>query len=316
MGNTTGHILVAIIIWLSAVAGVLGSYFASKNKRLLGLGNTFGGGVLLAAGLVHLTNDAFEEFDNADEDSWCKRYNFPWAAFFVSMGFVITLLIEVTVLHLLDEIRDRHDDSNLKSSLIGKDLPTYSEFDHHQSLPSTSATATSRFMKPRSISEAMSSDSTFHGHPGVGDAVEQGLAVAIVFFCAISCHSFIAGLGVGALSGNEMWSGMIAIIMHKGLASFTLANCFNKSKSPTLVNVLFMLAFSIVTPVGIMLGMLITQTVGPTEGILIGLAGGSFLYIGIIEVISKEMESPDDWRCKLLVLIVGWGLMSMLAIWV
>merc|ERR1719285_1140708 len=94
-----------------------------------------------------------------------------------------------------------------------------------------------------------------HKH-SVGAILNGGFVSAIVFLCAISCHSFIAGLGIGALTGNELWSGMIAIVAHKSLATFTLANCFMNANCSKLTLISFMFGFSLVTPIGIMCGNL------------------------------------------------------------
>jgi len=312
MRNAGSHLAVAGIIWLSAVVGFLASYVFAKNPRILSLGNTFGGGVLLAAGLVHLTNDAFEIFESADEDNWSKRYGYPWAAFFVCSGFLVTLVIEVTVLQIIDETR-KDDAPHFQQKLLTGDEILTKDYD------STKSTR-----KPSSVSEAImdvalqdpeKNEKNDHHHFD-GDVINRGMVIAIVFLFAISCHSFLAGLGIGALNGKELWSGMIAIIAHKSLATFTLANCFINANCTTLTLTGFIFGFSLVTPLGILCGALISNEEGPTEGVLIGLAGGSFLYIGIIEVISKEVENQRDWMLKLLMLIMGWALMSLLALWV
>jgi len=316
MDNTLSHYVVACNIWFSAVLGFLASYVFAKNPRVLSLGNTFGGGVLLAAGLVHLANDSSEIFENASEDSWSKRNEYPWGAFFVCLGFLVTLLIEVTILRIIDETGRYIDDPYVHEQL----LSTHKQSNDYES--------TQNIRKPSSLAEAMM-DTALNGdhqrdegakvgnHDHFdGGVMKRGMAVAIIFLCAISCHSFIAGLGIGAMTGRELWSGMIAIVAHKSLATFTLAQCFINAYCSMLTLMCFIFVFSLVTPIGILCGTLISNEEGPSEGVLIGLAGGSFLYIGIIEVISKEVENPRDWKFKLLMLIIGWGLMSLLALWV
>jgi len=301
MTNFESHFAVAAIIWLSAVAGFLASYIFAKNQRVLALGNTFGGGVLLAAGLVHLTNDSFESFEEAGDGSWSKRYDYPWAAFFVCLGFLVTLVIEVSVLQILDDTRNAYGSKDGTPQSAKKASSLY------EAMLDSALENHDKCLSDVKVCE--------HNH-SVGAVLQGGFISAIVFLCAISCHSFIAGLGIGALTGTELWSGMIAIIAHKSLATFTLANCFMNANVSKSMLISFMFGFSLVTPVGILCGMLISNLEGPMKGVLIGLAGGSFLYIGIIEVISKEVENPRDWKLKLLMLIFGWGLMSLLALWV
>jgi len=309
MNNVENHFVAAIIIWLSAVAGFLCSLTSAKIPRILALGNTFGGGVLLAAGLVHLSNDCFEDFESAAESSWSKRYDYPWGAFFVSLGFLITLFVEEIVLYILERTEQKH--SLMEPLKYEQDLEEGNFIVHRNSEVSVG--------RKRTLTEKMLDTATRdegHNHFGTGNIAERGMVVAFVFLLAISCHSFLAGLGVGAMTGSDLWSGMIAIIAHKGMATFTLATCFIKAGCTGVRLTIYIFVFSLVTPLGILCGTTITDDGGATEGILVGLAGGSFLYIGILEVISKEMENQIDKICKLLVLLLGWGLMSALAIWV
>lgn len=46
------------------------------------------------------------------------------------------------------------------------------------------------------------------------------------------------------------------------------------------------------------------------------LTSGTFLYVALNEVISKELEHPDGHRlAKVAALLLGFGLMSLLAVW-
>jgi len=309
MNITESHFVVAFIIWLSAIAGFICSLTSARSPRILALGNCFGGGVLLAAGLVHLSNDCIEDFDSADEDNWSKRYDFPWGAFFVSVGFVITLLVEEIVLHILERTEKKH--SLMEPFSIGQDIE---EGNYHDLRNGQGRVGNKRTLSAHMLDTATRKEK--HDHYGAGHVTERGMAVAFVFLLAISCHSFIAGLGLGALTGSSLWSGMIAIIAHKGMATFTLATCFLKANCTKVKLAIYILSFSLVTPLGILCGTLLRDQGGATQGIVVGLAAGSFLYIGILEVISKEMESQIDKIYKLILLLVGWGLMSALAIWV
>jgi len=328
MDDTISRVLMGICVWASAMIGFLFSLMCSGNPRVLALGNTFGGGVLLAAGLVHLTNDAIEDFSDASEDSWSKRYDFPWATFFVVMGFIVTLFVEESVLLMLERGEAKHswdmlnEPFNTSKSLDKDSAQGGREGQNPLKAISTGSKSSSLFSNKRKssglsakVSEVAFMDHGDHEH-GARYIVNRGIAISFVFLLAISCHSFLAGLGVGALKGNKLWSGMAAIVAHKGLATFTLATCFIKSGCAMCSLVFYIGFFSLVTPFGIFCGSLISSADNPSIGILVGLAGGSFLYIGVLEVISKEMEHSSDKIYKLLMLLLGCGLMSFLAIWV
>jgi solute carrier family 39 (zinc transporter), member 1/2/3 len=42
---------------------------------------------------------------------------------------------------------------------------------------------------------------------------------------------------------------------------------------------------------------------------------GTFLYVAFMEVIPKEMASPRHKNLKLLMLVLGFAIMSLLAVW-
>lgn len=354
MVRNASHILAAGVVWFSAYIGFLCSYSCSGNPRILSLGNTFGGGVLLAAGLVHLANESFNNFANVSNTSWAA-VDYPWAAFFVSIGFLTTLLIEEGVIHII--VHKHHDHSavydsespllassncdsenrlycmNKREKILSCDgesvfsdecngTPIHtkcvSEMMHVVATRDTYyRLKTLNRILSRDVTTSKSWQGTSDTHdPGVEVIAERGIAVALVFLCAISCHSFLSGLGVGAMKGKELWSGIIAIVAHKGLATFTLSTCFIKANVSTCSLVFYISIFSFVTPLAILIGSEIGATNPATTGILVGVAGGSFTYIGILEVISKELENPADKMVKLVMLILGWGIMALLAIWV
>merc|ERR1712173_486793 len=123
-------------------------------------------------------------------------------------------------------------------------------------------------------------------------------------------------MGLGAVKGREMWSTFAAVVAHKSLAAFTLSNCFKKTGTAISLYAVFMLLFSCMTPVGVAVGYALSPDPNsPITGILIAIAAGSFLYVGIVEIITKEFHEAGDTICKIIVLVLGWSLMSSLAIW-
>ena len=82
-----------------------------------------------------------------------------------------------------------------------------------------------------------------------------------------------------------------------------------------------MLPFCAVTPVGALVGMSIKDDGdGVATAAVLALAGGTFVYIGLMEIIAKELPGHDgdgaDKLPKILLILAGWGFMAMLALWV
>jgi len=75
--------------------------------------------------------------------------------------------------------------------------------------------------------------------------------------------------------------------------------------------------FAAATPLGISIGYASSVLGhGPVSAAMSALASGTFLYVALNEVIPKELEHPDGHRlAKVAALLLGFGLMSLLAVW-
>eukprot|EP01046_Picozoa_sp_COSAG06_P097228 COSAG06_NODE_43335_length_373_cov_0.562044_1_plen_78_part_00 len=73
---------------------------------------------------------------------------------------------------------------------------------------------------------------------------------------------------------------------------------------------------------GTFAGLLLTRT----APVVIGLSAGTFLYVGVVELLAKELaaaavasatnsEGDGDEVAKLVLFLVGWGAMALLALW-
>lgn len=76
------------------------------------------------------------------------------------------------------------------------------------------------------------------------------------------------------------------------------------------------LPFTFASPVGIFLGYIISDLArGTGAAALSALASGTFLYVAFMEVIPREMYETKNLGAKLGALLLGFSLMSILAIW-
>ena len=76
------------------------------------------------------------------------------------------------------------------------------------------------------------------------------------------------------------------------------------------------LLFACATPVGIGVGYAFSVG-GPSKlaAAMSALASGTFLYVAVMEVIPKELADPAHRLPKMGMLLLGFGLMSLLAVW-
>ena len=104
-----------------------------------------------------------------------------------------------------------------------------------------------------------------------------------------------------------------AIVIHKGTAALALGISLVKTfpNDFRLCRILIFI-FSLATPLGIGIGMLVADSGDVTTVIFNSLAAGSFVYIACSEVIVEEFSIPGNRFIKLLVFLLGAGIITCL----
>ncbi|RMX62802.1 hypothetical protein DD238_007673 [Peronospora effusa] len=278
--------LVSIVcIWLvGLLGGLIPILLAVKhtNSPLLSILNAFSGGVFLAGGFFHLLHSAIK---NPALCKWSTendgRYDFPYAEMFSTLGFLSLLLLEQAAQTQINPSKD---------STINKYIPAKSE-DHEEELYGV-----------------MESDDTYledvenEGLSNVRYSHSGSLAVAMVLFLALSFHSVLEGLGIGAQT-ETAWGVFMAIIMHKGLAAFALSSGLVQSAMSMTHVMLYMVVFSFMSIIGIVVGWIIAADESEDSaaaGICVALASGTFIYVAVMESIA---------------LMAGYAIFGLLAKW-
>jgi len=142
-----------------------------------------------------------------------------------------------------------------------------------------------------------------------------------ILFLVLAIHSIIAGMSLGLES--TIISGLvifIAIIAHKGSASFALGvNLVNSKINKSLI-IKTIIFFSIMTPLGIIIGTVLNNIESSRisiwfEAIFDSLAAGTFIYIAILEIIDDVFENGKFRYQKFGFLTFGFLLMAFIAIY-
>ncbi len=143
-----------------------------------------------------------------------------------------------------------------------------------------------------------------------------------ILMVILSGHSIIAGIALGAEQAADMAAIiLIAIIAHKGSAGFALGvNLLKAGIEPKSINYL-LLIFSLMTPLGILAGWLLSLDSELLSARIIGgffdaLAAGTFIYISIVNIIVEEFSVNSDRLYKFIYLCLGLLLMAVIAIWI
>lgn len=146
---------------------------------------------------------------------------------------------------------------------------------------------------------------------------------ATMILIVLSLHSIIEGaaLGVNTIITNAFVI-FIAIVAHKSCDSFALATTLRRYHIFPNHTLLAIIIFALTTPFGIAIASATMGILSSREGVLVeaylnALAAGTFIYIGASDVL-KEQFTTQKLSIKVkeyLLLILGMGLMGLIAIW-
>jgi zinc transporter 1/2/3 len=159
------------------------------------------------------------------------------------------------------------------------------------------------------------------GSEDVGAMSENRAFYPFMLCLILSVHSIIAGTSLGLeaslLSSIAI---LIAIVAHKGSAAFALGVSLKNSAFPAPRHMVLIIFFSVMTPLGVLLGSLFATAMSDKTAILMeaifdGLAAGTFLYVAVADIMKEVFEQVSDRWLKILFIITGFLLMALIAIW-
>lgn len=137
-------------------------------------------------------------------------------------------------------------------------------------------------------------------------------------------HSLIEGTALGLnASFTEALMIFIAIIAHKGSASFALCVTLMRQNISTTLLFAIMLFFSLVTPIGILLGTTLDafsylMKAQLLQAIFNAFATGSFFYMATLHHVQFHKRAAEEGHglLEFFFLMLGLGIMGLIAIWV
>ncbi|KAI9980200.1 hypothetical protein PInf_026685 [Phytophthora infestans] len=329
MDAVTVFKLVSIVcIWVvGLVGGLTPACLASRHDKspTLSILSAFSGGVFLAGGFFHLLHSAIEnpalrKWSTEDEG----RYDFPYAEMFCTLGFLALLLLEQAAQAKMDA----NNEAAAQSYMPAK---SEDEEELHGATESDDTYLEDLDEEEQGLASNVRRSS---GHSHFGGAHKEpeagSMAVAMVLFIALSFHSVLEGLGIGAQT-ETAWGVFMAIIMHKGLAAFALGSGLLQSAMPATHVMLYMVVFSFMSIIGIIVGWIIaadSSEDSAAAGICVALASGTFIYVAVMEVIPQEFPRHSHGGGedhghhkntmtlkKSIALVAGYAIFGLLAKW-
>ncbi|XP_072038280.1 zinc transporter ZIP1-like [Amphiura filiformis] len=309
--------------------------------RAMSFLSCYGGGVFLATCLLDLLPTVRDKL--SDVFDRLEIYtSFPVAEFVVAIGFFIIVIVEQVALDCKEASGDDsghshghfHADENDESindvesnssrPLLEPPIDSLNrDEDNINADINIRAPATNRLgygsfnrRRPRvhkdsvdefreqSREEADLEDHDMHSHSSLR---------ALMLLVALSLHSIFEGLAIGLQGTNDQVLDIFtAVIIHKTILAFSLGMSLVQSKLSKRAIIQACMCFAIMAPIGIAVGIAVDTgysdfTHSVFNGLLQGIATGTFLYITFFEVLPHEMHSPSDRLLKVLCLILGFS---------
>lgn len=281
-------VVAGIVLFFASAAGGFLPVLLRAHRYLISVLTVFAGGVILSAGFVHLLSDAVNALDEHEHDHHEHTPHpphdhhaltsnamlkssfthgdhghgaFPWAMLFAGIGFLIPMF--------LDGICGAIASIWIKPAPKSSAVNTYSDVSANAVYPADTADT------------------------GSSAARLRQLLPSILFLIALTVHAILEAMSIGMqrdTSSELTIAG--AILCHKALEAMALGSATFEGvgRRVTPYYVIVVIGFSLLTPVGIGLGILLTDNLDESGlGILFALAAGTFIYVGAVEVLAKEL---------------------------
>ncbi len=132
---------------------------------------------------------------------------------------------------------------------------------------------------------------------------------------SLSIHSFLEGIALGVLNQNkEIFYMLLAIVFHKWVEAISIGINLSKSILDKKLLYLVIIMFSLTTPFGIILGILLEKTGKIVEAIFLALSAGTFLYISASEVVVEEFSVSRNKFQNFIGFILGILLIALITL--
>ncbi|XP_019152476.1 PREDICTED: zinc transporter 8-like [Ipomoea nil] len=268
----------------------------------------FAAGVILATGFIHVLPDAFENLtsDKLSKHPW---RDFPFCGFVAMVAAIGTLMVDSFATSYFsgrsgEKVTAGHEAGDAEVGPGVVPVHTHATHGHaHGHVSVTDTDSSSQLLRHRVISQVL----------------ELGIIV----------HSVIIGIALGASDTPKTIKPLVAALtFHQFFEGMGLGGCIAQAKFKSQSVAIMALFFSLTTPLGIVIGIGITNRYDEDspkvliiEGIFNSASAGILIYMALVDLLAADFMSPRMHKNPKLQfgantsLLLGAGLMSMLAKW-
>jgi len=286
----------------------------SRGAFIVSCLNCFGGGVILTTAFTHMLPEVnlFLQY-NIDKGLLSNDAGWPLAEIWILCGFFMIYFVE-EVTHILmmkcnanpknkvsaEEMREGKVNGGYGNPVNGRGRPDGHQGGHHENPPQQQQQQ--GHGHSHDLTQAVSTEAGF-------EAALRGFLVVL----AISLHAVFEGIAMGLTdNARSVWLLFIAISAHKYVISFCISMQFVTSGLPALLSIIYFSTFALISPVGALIGILISETVkseAETQTVAVtvlqALATGTLLYVVFFEVIEKERMKGTNGMVQVCFVVLG-----------
>ncbi|KAI9391895.1 hypothetical protein POPTR_006G006800v4 [Populus trichocarpa] len=281
----------------------------SPERNIFFIIKAFAAGVILSTGFIHVLPDAFDSLTSPclGENPWGK---FPFTGFVAMVSAIGTLMVDClassyyTRLHLSKaQPEESRDEEKAAVEAHEGHVHTHATHGHSHGLVDSSGSGPSQLIRHRVITQVL----------------ELGIVV----------HSVIIGVSLGASGSPKTIRPLVAALsFHQFFEGMGLGGCITQAKFKTKTIVIMALFFSLTTPVGIAIGIGISNVYNESspnalivEGIFNAASAGILIYMALVDLLAADFMHPKVQSNGALQfgvnvsLLLGAGCMSLVAKW-
>lgn len=144
---------------------------------------------------------------------------------------------------------------------------------------------------------------------------DRHVTVSMASLFGLGIHAFLTGVGLAAADASPGLSDPVylSLLTHKGPEAFSLGTVFLLAGFSRARILGVVVAFSLVTPAGALLGGLMVDGL-PQEGLLVlmALATGTFLFVALCDLLPEVFHHAEDGLPKVVLLVLGIAVSTLL----
>ncbi|XP_020815447.1 zinc transporter ZIP1 [Drosophila serrata] len=272
----------------------------------------FGGGVLICTTFLHMLPEVIEVVNALQHCGMLAVTPFALPEMLLCTGFFLMYVLD----ELMTAFVRRHQQKLSRKESVASGAFARGHGIRHSVLLKGKETAKDEVMV---VESQAVSDHHEHGHrhshlpvPSGEGSSARGLGIIL----ALSLHELFEGMAIGLENSvSTVWFMFGAVAAHKLVLAFCVGMELLVARTRGSLAIVYLVTFSIVTPIGIGVGLGISQQVVAGQpslpsGVLQGIACGTLLYVVFFEILT---ESHAGWRA-LISALAGFSLMFGLQI--